>query len=139
MSKHVILSFLWAGLLSVGLIARQGDPEAAKVENPVAATPQSIAEGKKSYEVNCGGCHGNAAQGAEKAGIVVSVIEDQGGKQPPDLTDDAWDHGSTDGEIFTVIKKGVGPQFFMSPWDGRIADNEIWSIVNYLRSLEKKK
>ena len=40
------------------------------------------------------------AQGAVKAGIAISIIEEQRGKQPPDLTDDQWDHGSSDGEIF---------------------------------------
>ena len=37
----------------------------------------------------------------------ISIIAERGGKQPPDLTDPAWDHGSTDTEIFTVIKKGI--------------------------------
>jgi mono/diheme cytochrome c family protein len=125
--------------LTSSVIARQtsgkGDPEAAKIQNPVASTPESIATGKKTFDANCAACHGKDAKG----GIVLSNIEDVGGKQPPDLTDDQWDHGSTDGEIFTVIKKGVGPQFFMTPWDGRITDTEIWSTINYLRSLAKKR
>jgi hypothetical protein len=66
-------------------------------------------------------------------------IQDQSGKQPPDLTDDQWDHGSSDGEIFAVTKKGVGPQSFMAPWDGRISDAEIWNTINYIRSLVKRK
>jgi mono/diheme cytochrome c family protein len=129
-------------VLTAGVIVRaaawQGNPEAAKVKNPVASSSDSIAAGKKVYDLNCAGCHGPKAEGAEKAGIVISVIEDQGGKQPPDLTDAQWDHGSTDGEIFAVVKKGVGPQFFMAPWDGRISDTDIWNVVNYIRSLAKK-
>ena len=57
-----------------------------------------------------------------------------GGKQAPDLTDAATDYGSTDGEIFTVIKQGVPPTM-MAGWDGRMSDAEIWSIVNYIRAL----
>jgi mono/diheme cytochrome c family protein len=129
--------------LTVSVAARratvQGDPEAAKIKNPAATSPESIAAGKKSYDTNCAGCHGPKAEGAEKAGIIISVIEDQGGKQPPDLTDDKWDHGSSDGEIFSVIKKGIGPQFFMAPWDGRMTDTEIWNVINYIRSLSQKK
>ncbi len=128
---------LAVGVLGVSLVARQGDPEAAKVKNPVASTPESIAAGKKTYDANCAGCHGNLAQGAEKAGVLISVIEDQGGKQPPDLTDDKWDYGSTDGEIFTVIKKGIPPTM-MAPWDGRIPDPDIWNAINYIRSLARK-
>jgi mono/diheme cytochrome c family protein len=107
---------------------------AAALKNPVAATPESIAAGKKAYDANCAGCHGNSAQGAERAGVVISIIQEMGGKQAPDMTDDKWDHGSTDGEIYTVIKKGVPPTM-MAGWEGRISDTEIWSIVNYLRAL----
>ena len=60
------------------------------------------------------------------------------GKQPPDLTDGRWDHGSTDGEIFTVIKRGLPPTM-MAGYDGRIPDGDIWSIVNYLRTLSPKR
>ena len=65
------------------------------------------------------------------------MIEDRGGNQPPDLTDDKWDHGSSDGEIFTVVKKGIAPDFFMAPWEGRISD-EIWNMVNYVKSLSQR-
>ena len=101
---------------------------------PVAPTPESIAAGKKAYETNCAACHGNMAQGAVKAGITISIIEEQKGKQAPDLTDDQWDHGSSDGEVYAVIKKGIPPTM-MAPWDGRISDRDIWNIVNYLRRL----
>ena len=101
-----------------------------------AATPASIAAGKRAYDLNCSGCHGNKAQGSVKAGVVISIIQEQGGKQPPDLTDAAWDHGSSDSEIFGVIKRGVPPTM-MAGFDGRIPDAEIWSLVNYLRALAK--
>ena len=105
----------------------------AALKNPVPATAASLSAGKSAYDTNCAGCHGNKAQGAEKAGVVISIIQEQGGKQPPDLTDDKWDHGSTDGEIYTVIKKGVPPTM-MAGWDGRLSDTDIWNIVNYLRA-----
>ena len=85
-------------------------------------------------DATCAACHGNRAQGAVRAGTTLSIIEEQRGKQPPDLTDAQWDHGSSDGEIFRVIKRGV-PTTMMPGFDGRISDQEIWSIVNYLRSL----
>lgn len=127
--------------LSIGAIAHRqqpaakGDPEAAKIQNPVEATQDSIAAGKKTFASVCASCHGNEGKG----GIVLSVIEDKGGTQPPDLTDNKWDHGSSDGEIFSVVKKGVAPDFFMQPFDGRIPDNEIWNLVNYIKSFSPKK
>lgn len=111
---------------------------AASINNPVAATPESIAAGKRAYEAHCAACHGNQAQGAVKASMTISIIEEQKGKQPPDLTDRQWDHGSTDGEIFTIIKRGLPPTM-MAGYDGRIPDGDIWSIVNYLRTLRPGK
>jgi mono/diheme cytochrome c family protein len=106
--------------------------------NPVASTPASIAAGKRAYDANCAACHGGLAQGAVKAGTRISIIEEQGGKQPPDLTDDQWDHGSGDGDVFTVIKRGVPPTM-MAGFEGRIPDQNIWNIVNYIRSLRTGK
>lgn len=113
------------------------NPAAARLKNPVASTPASLAAGKQAYDINCAACHGNMGQGAVKAGVTISIIAEQGGKQPSDLTDDQWDYGSTDGEIYTVIKRGIPPTM-MAGWDGRISDTEIWSIVNYLRALATK-
>jgi mono/diheme cytochrome c family protein len=110
---------------------------ATSAKNPVAPTPESIAAGKRAYEANCAACHGNLAQGAVKAGITISIIEDQRGKQPPDLADNQWDHGSSDGEIFAVTKRGLPPSM-MAGFDGRIPDEDIWSIVTYLRALAPK-
>jgi mono/diheme cytochrome c family protein len=140
MTQGAAVLTLAVGCLTAGVTARQaattgGDPAAATIKNPVAVTPESIAAGKKTYDAACGACHGGDAKG----GVTISVIEDRGGKQPPNLVDDAWDHGSSDGEIFTVIKKGVGPDFFMAPWEGRISDTEIWNTVNYIKSLAPQK
>ncbi len=111
---------------------------AATLKNPVASTPESIAAGKRAYDADCAACHGNLGQGAVKAGMTISIIEEQRGKQPSDLTDDQWDHGSSDGEIFSVIKRGLPPTM-MAGFDGRIPDEDIWSIVNYLRTLRSRK
>ena len=98
------------------------------------AQAQPLADGKRLYDANCANCHGARAQGAVKAGIEISIIAERGGKQPPDLTDPAWDHGSTDTEIFTVIKKGI-PSGMMAPYEGRLSDVEIRNVVAYVRSL----
>src|SRR6187431_348886 len=84
----------------VGRAAGLGGQEAKTLVNPVAATPESLTAGKRAYDINCAACHGNLAQGALKAGVAISIIQEQGGKQPPDLTDEQWDHGATDGEIY---------------------------------------
>jgi mono/diheme cytochrome c family protein len=98
------------------------------------AQPEALADGKRLYETNCANCHGPHAQGAIKAGTEISIIAERGGKQPPDLTDQAWDHGSTDTAIFTVIKQGI-PLGMMPPYEGRLSDVDIRNVVAYVRSL----
>lgn len=46
------------------------------------------------------------------------------------------DHGSSDGDIFRVIRRGLPPTM-MPGYDERIPDPEIWNVVNYLRSLRQ--
>jgi mono/diheme cytochrome c family protein len=104
---------------------------------PAAGGAVSVATGKRSYDENCAACHGPTGQGAVKAGMTISIIEEQGGKQPPDLTDAQWDHGSSDAEVFAAIRNGVPPTM-MAAWNGRISDDEITSIVAYLRTLAAK-
>ena len=119
-------------LLCLGriVIAGQGNPEAAKVKNPAAATPESVAAGKQIFTRNCATCHGINAEGGPGNDLIPPA---------PDLTDDKWDHGSTDGEVFDVIKNGVAPDFNMIPWKDKLKDPDVWNVVNYLRSIAKKK
>ena len=107
----------------------QGDPEAAKMKNPVASTPESLAAGQQLYQRHCASCHGKNAQGGSGNDLIPPA---------PNLTDAEWKHGSTDGEIFKVIKEGVPPELNMEPWGDRIKDPDIWNIINYIRSLAKK-
>jgi mono/diheme cytochrome c family protein len=138
MNRHWISGLAAFSLLTLVLsdrvVSTQGNPAAAALKNPIAATPESLSAGRKAYDANCAACHGNRAQGADKAGIAISIITEMGLKQAPDLTDAKWDHGATDGEIFTTTKKGVPPTM-MAGWEGRLSDTEIWHIVNYLRAL----
>ena len=112
------------------VITAQGNPEAAKVKNPVAVTPESLAAGKQVFQRYCASCHGLNAEGGSGSDISPPA---------PDLTDSEWKRGSTDGEIFDVIKNGVPPELNMEPWGDRITDPNIWNVVNYLRSLAKNK
>src|SRR3954454_11538635 len=81
-----------------GMAKRGGNPEAAKNQNPVPSTPESVGQGRRVYQRLCSRCHGSAGQGGARGG---------GGAQPADLTDDRWDYGSSDGEIFAAIHDGT--------------------------------
>ena len=106
----------------------QGNPEAAKVKNPVASTPESIAAGKTVY-TKCAPCHGINGEGGPGNDLIPAA---------PSLVDDKWDHGSTDAEIFTVIKDGIPPKMDMKGYNSKMTPQEMWNVVNYLRSLGPK-
>ena len=57
------------------------------------------------------------------------------GGDVPDFTDGTWLHGSSDGEIFLIIKDGVSAD--MQPYAARISDEDIWHLVNYLKTLQR--
>ena len=78
-----------------------GDPDACKMRNPVAPTAASVTAGVSTFKKYCAFCHGTAAKGD-------GPLVPKGMTTPPDLTDEKWDRGSTDGEIFAVIMKGAG-------------------------------
>ena len=126
--RALIICALGSALTDIAVMA-QANPEAAKVKNPVASTPESIEAGRATYRRYCASCHGINATGGSGSDI---------GAPPPDLTDAEWDHGSSDGEIFYVIKNGVAPEFMMTPWADQIKDPDIWNVVNFVKSLAKK-
>jgi mono/diheme cytochrome c family protein len=125
------LSLWFSGVTLLGLATsmaagqKSGTSSAAALKNPVAATDDSIAAGRRTYQRLCVSCHGPKGKGdGGGAG---------GGGQPSDLTDDTWDHGSTDGEIFTAIHDGTSAD--MEPYGERISASDIWNLVNFIRSI----
>jgi mono/diheme cytochrome c family protein len=126
------LVLAWLTLTVVGVEAQNpgGNPAARAVKNPVAPTAASVTAGMQLYQKNCQFCHGPKGLGDGPLAPKDTM--------PANLVDEKWDRGSTDGEIFAVIETGAGPDFKMKGVKGRIATNDIWNIVNYLRSIGPK-
>lgn len=130
-----ILVFTMAALalafLGPGATAAHAQPAAKKPapagKNPVPATADSIAAGKASFQKYCRFCHGDDAKG--------NGPQAPEGTHPPDLTDAKWDHGSTDADIFATITNGVGPKFDMKAYNSKLMPQDIWNLINYLRSI----
>ena len=93
-------------------------PDAEKIQNPVPSTLDSLAAGSKTYTRLCAGCHGVSGQGNGKLAAGVAAY----GPRPSNLTDDVWQHGPSDGEIFAVIRHGIGPDFQMGAFERAIPD-----------------
>jgi mono/diheme cytochrome c family protein len=102
--------------------------DAAKMVNPVKATPESIALGKKAYGTDCEMCHGKTGAGDGDLAVDMKLkLKDY--RDPESLK------GMTDGEIFSIIMNGKGQ---MSGEEGRMKAGQIWNVVNYVRALGKK-
>ena len=110
--------------------SRGANPAARAIKNPVASTAASVMAGAAAYKKYCAFCHGATAKGD---GPLAPKDSD-----PPDLTDATWAHGSTDGEIFTVISNGAGADSKMIAFKGKMPDQDLWHIINYLRRLGPK-
>ena len=130
---RVRLMTVGSGLLFSALavlpLRAQGNPDAAKIQNPVASSPASIAAGKQAFVRYCANCHGLNAEGGPGNDLTPPA---------PDLTGKTFKHGSSDGEIFSTIKNGVAPDFNMGAFGDQLKDEDVWNVVNYVRSLAKK-
>lgn len=105
--------------------------EAEKVANAAARTPESVKAGGALYAKLCSNCHGPNGLGNGRLAAAMAAY----GGRPSNLTDNEWQHGSSDGEIFAVIRDGVGPDFHMPKYQGKLSDEEMWHLVNYVRTL----
>lgn len=138
--RHALLTTTFCGGLTLALSAYSAPqqehqheagahrhPEAAMVKNPVPSTPDSIAAGKTVFGKNCVSCHGETGKGDGKMGEELNP-------RPANLTAGDWKHGSSDGEIFTVIHDGV-QKTGMKAFGRKLSEHEIWDVVNYIRSI----
>jgi mono/diheme cytochrome c family protein len=103
-------------------------PEDAAKVNPVKPTPESLTKGKKMYGIDCAMCHGNNGDGKGDIGADYKNI--------PDFTHLDALKNRTDGELFYITRNGKGES--MPPEDNRAKNEDIWNMVNYIRSFAKK-
>jgi copper transport protein len=111
---------LWFGVDTHTAVA---DPSAG---NPVPATEESIANGKMLFEQNCVVCHGPEGRGD---GPQAESLD----PKPADLRQHLPYH--TDPQFFAFIANGF-PGTAMPAWRDEFTDDEIWNIINYLRTFE---
>lgn len=103
-------------------------PTSKDKKNPVTSDEVCIATAKKLYEKECLSCHGKKGRGdGEKAATLD--------KQPQDLTSSKV-QSQTDGELFWKISEGKKP---MPANKKNFSEEQRWQLVNYVRSLSKKK
>src|SRR6266478_7697324 len=102
-------------------------PLRAQGKNPYAGDAKVAKLGEFEFRANCAFCHGLGARG---------------GGRGPDLTRTPKKHGDSDADIFNTINNGV-PGTAMPPNGATqqsvgMTEEEIWQVVTYIRSVEKK-
>ncbi len=98
-------------------------------KNPIPAEAQSLASGKEIYVQNCLPCHGVSGKGDGPASRALE-------KRPGNLTDAKLMNTQTDGALFWKISEGRGP---MPQWKDAFAEEDLWRVINYIRTLASKK
>ena len=118
--------------LMTGFILFQNKPWAVpdnyqKMKNPVASSPESIAEGKTLYSTHCKSCHG--AKGLGDGSKAAQLKTEPGDFSKADF------QAQSDGALFYKTSEGRDD---MPSFKKKIPDaDERWSIINYMRTLKK--
>jgi mono/diheme cytochrome c family protein len=131
--KYVYFAVCVAGyILSGAAVAEPRQPgehtESAAMKNPHEATEQSLKQGKLLYDRYCVTCHALDGSGKTDMTEMLDV-------PPQTFADAEWKYGKTDGELFSVIKEGG--QNGMQGFVGKVPDDRIWHLVNYVRTFSK--
>jgi mono/diheme cytochrome c family protein len=101
--------------------------KAAKVPNPIKSDATSIADGKALWVKHCQSCHGKSGLGDGSKAAQL--------KTEPGNFSTADFQKQSDGSIFYKTAEGRDD---MPSFKKKIPDqDELWSIVNYVRTLKK--
>ncbi len=110
-------------LISNNFTVRAGLPD--DFSNPIPITSQSVMEGGGSYASYCSRCHGAIGKGD-------GAISDTLVVPPADLTVHIPLH--KDSDLYTFIHDGIVESGMPAHGD-ILSDDEIWHLVNFLRTL----
>jgi mono/diheme cytochrome c family protein len=94
-------------------------------KNPIAADKSSVNTGKMLYMKNCASCHGRMGKGDGPKARNLEAF-------PGDFTMAEYQK-QTDGEMHYKTVKGRDD---MPSYEGKIPDEDIWHIVNYIRTFD---
>jgi len=96
-------------------------------KNPLSFTPGTIADGKEAFTHYCVACHGMDGQNTG-----VPFVNHMSPQVPSLASAEVQQY--TDGQLKWVIDNGIWPSG-MPGSKGTLNDDEIWSIIVFLRHL----
>jgi mono/diheme cytochrome c family protein len=101
--------------------------KAAKTANAVKTNAESVSAGKALWSQHCTSCHGKTGLGDGNKAAQLKTT-------PPDFTKPAV-QSQTDGALFFKISEGRDD---MPSFKKKIPEQEdIWNLVNFMRTLKK--
>lgn len=128
-----LTTVLAAGILFVGgasFVANQPWPvpdKYNKMTNPLKGDAESITTGKAIWAKHCQSCHGKAGKGDGSKAAQLKTL-------PGDFTKSDFQK-QTDGALFYKTLEGRED---MPSFKKKIPDQEeIWAVVNYMRTFKK--
>jgi len=107
----------------------QMTPEDAAKKNPVASTPEGLAEAKKLFGYHCAMCHNKDGDGKGELAVEMKL-------ELHDWRDATTIEKMTDGELFWIISNGKGKM--LGGEGDRTPEKMRWNLVNFVRSFGKK-
>lgn len=96
------------------------------MKNPVKSDDASINAGKALYNKNCASCHGKTGLGDGPKAKGLDTF-------PGDFSKGEF-VTQTDADLFYKTKSGRNE---MPKYEGKIDDEGIWQMVNYMRTFKK--
>jgi cytochrome c553 len=96
-------------------------------KNPLPNNADTLADGKEAFSHYCVACHGNDGQNTG-----VPFVDHISPPIPSFASADVQSY--TDGQLKTILDYGIQPSG-MPGSKGVLSDDELWSIVVYLRHL----
>jgi mono/diheme cytochrome c family protein len=116
-------------VMLAGKMRRWSSPaDLRDTRNPVALTPQVLAEARAHFADHCASCHANDGKGQTKIGQRLYP-------RAPDMTLAAT-QDLADGELFSIIENGVRLTG-MPGWGDGTAESGYgsWTLVHFIRHL----
>ena len=113
--------------------------EAELLVNSRKDYPFTVEHGKRLFKVNCAPCHGDISS-QQPYGPAVNApgkADSLRFMTPPDITSEFYYSGRSDGYIYATIHFGGLAMMPALGW--KFSPEEHWDIVNYVRSVQKKK
>lgn len=117
------------GIWSVVTFANEATP-GLTLTNPFLPDEASLKIGQELFAQNCAVCHGEQGRGNGPAAAGLSL-------KPPDFGNGHLDI-HTDGDVFYWIQNGLSPTSPMPAFKGKLSDDQIWHLVNYVRRLRNE-